>query len=119
MTCFASSIIVSFSFDASMILSIFVKCITLLFQAFTTIRYANEWNETVTLKDIRFRKGVITEYHSWIKQEYARQLAEKQEPKKDPKSIVNSLEDPIVLPEDAEAEQLTEKINQDNIIQEV
>ena len=115
MTCFASSIIVSFAFDVSMILSIFVKCITLLFQAFTTVRYANEWNETVTLKDIRFRKGVITEYHNWIKQEYARQLAEKQEPKKDPKSIVNSLEDPIVLPEDAEADRLTEEINQQNL----
>lgn len=119
MTCFASSIIVSFSFDATMLIPILVKCVTLLFQAFTTIRYANEWNESVTLKDIRFRKGVITEYNNWIIQEYARQQAEKTENKKDPKSIVNSLEDKIILPENMEAQVLAEQINQDNVIEEV
>lgn len=120
MTCFASSIIVSFGFNTSMILPIFIKCITLLFQAFTTIRYANEWNETVTLKDIRFRKGIIIEYNNWIKQEYQRQLESKQENKKDPKSIVNSLEDPIVLPEGVEVQELVEQINKQNIeIEEV
>lgn len=119
MTCFASSIIVSFGFNTAMILPIFVKCITLLFQAFTTVRYANEWNESVTLKDMRFRKGIITEYNSWIKQEYERQQKEKQENKKDPKSIVNSLEDTIIPPESAEASELAEQINQENVIKEV
>ena len=115
MTCFASSIIISFSFDASAILSILIKTITLLFQAYVTIRYANEWNQTVTLKDIRFRKGLITEYHTWLKQEYERQKALKAEGKKDPKSIVNSLDGEIVLPENMEAKQLEEQINQQNI----
>ena len=117
MTCFSSSLIISFAFDASSIIPILVKCVTLLFQAYTTIRYANEWNECVTLKDIRFRKGVITEYNNWIKQEYLRQQTEKQEQKKDPKSIVNSLEDPLVLPEGVEQEvqQLVEDINKQNI----
>lgn len=122
MTCFSSSLIISFAFDAASIIPILVKCITLLFQAYTTIRYANEWNQTVTLKDIRFRKGVITEYNNWIKQEYARQQAAKQENKKDPKSIVNSLEEPLVLPEEVEteAQQLVEEINKQNVeIQEV
>lgn len=117
MTCFSSSLIISFAFDAASIVPILVKCITLLFQAYTTIRYANEWNQTVTLKDIRFRKGVITEYNNWIKQEYVRQQTAKQEAKKDPKSIVNSLEDPLVLPEgvEQEAQQLVEEINKQNI----
>lgn len=117
MTCFSSSLIISFAFDASSIIPILVKCITLLFQAYTTIRYANEWNQTVTLKDIRFRKGVITEYNNWIKQEYLRQQTEKQEQKRDPKSIVNSLEDPLVLPEGVEREvqQLVEEINKQNV----
>jgi hypothetical protein len=116
MTCFSSSLIISFAFDASSIIPILVKCVTLLFQAYTTIRYANEWNECVTLKDIRFRKGVITEYNNWIKQEYLRQQTEKQEQKKDPKSIVNSLEDPLVLPEGVEQEvqQLVDNINKQN-----
>lgn len=95
MTCFATSIVVSLQFNTTMILPILVKCITLLFQAFTTVRYSNEWNQTVTLKDIRFRRGITQEYANWVKQEYARQQAEKinKAPKKDPKSIVNSLED--------------------------
>lgn len=117
MTCFSSSLIISFAFDATSIIPVLVKCITLLFQAYITIRYANDWNQTVTLKDIRFRKGVITEYNNWIKQEYLRQQAEKKEQKKDPKSIVNSLEDPLVLPEGVEQEvqQLVEDINKQNI----
>lgn len=116
MTCFSSSLIISFAFDTASIIPILVKCVTLLFQAFTTIRYANEWNQTVTLKDIRFRKGLITEYNNWIKQEYMRQLAEKKDQKKDPKSIVNSLEDPLTLPEgiEKEAQQLAEEINKQN-----
>lgn len=118
MTCFASSIIVSFRFDASMILPIFVKILTLLFQAFMTIRYANEWNQSVTLKDIRFRKGIIIEYNNWIKQEYERQQKEKQDTKKDTKSIVRSLEEPIILPESKEAQELTEQIN-NNTLKEV
>ena len=60
-----------------MLLSIFVKCITLLFQAFTTIRYANEWNQTVTLKDIRFRRGIISEYNIWLTQEFKKQQEQK------------------------------------------
>lgn len=92
MTCFASSIIVSFSFNTSMLLPIFVKGMTLLFQAFVTIRYANNWNETVTLKDIRFRKGIIIEYNNWLTQEYERQKAAKLETKRDSHSIVNSLD---------------------------
>ena len=115
MTCFASSIVINFAVNVSMILPIFIKAVTLLFQAFMTIRYANEWNESVTLKDIRFRRGIITEYNSWIKQEYARQQAAKQENKKDPKSIVNSLESEITLPENEEANQLAEQINQNNL----
>lgn len=115
MTCFASSIVINFAVNVSMILPIFIKAVTLLFQAFMTIRYANEWNESVTLKDIRFRRGIITEYNSWIKQEYDRQQAAKQENKRDPKSIVNSLESEITLPENEEANQLAEQINQNNL----
>ena len=115
MTCFASSIIVSFTFNASTIISVLVKSITLLFQAFTTIRYANEWNETVTLKDIRFRKGLIIEYETWVIQEYQRQQRDKLNNKKDNRSIVNSLEEPIVLPENAEIQELNDSITQNNI----
>lgn len=116
MTCFASSIIVSFTFNASMLLSIFVKCITLLFQAFTTIRYANEWNQTVTLKDIRFRRGIISEYNIWLTQEFKKQQEQKQENKKDSRSIVNSLEaEEFPIQDNPEVKQLVDQITQDNI----
>lgn len=117
MTSFASSIMVSFTFNTTQIIPIIVKCFTLIFQAFMTIRYANEWNQTVTLKDIRFRKGIIAEYETWIIQEYKRQQEEKANNpnKKDPKSIVNSLDDKIVLPENLKAQMLNEQINTNNI----
>ena len=100
MTCFATSIVVSLNFNTARILPILIKLITLLFQAFMTIRYANEWNETVTIKDMRFRRGIVKEYDNWTKQEYERQQKEKLEgPKKDPKSIVNSIENEA-LPEE-------------------
>ena len=116
MTCFASSIIVSFTFDASMLLAIFVKTITLLFQAFMTIRYANEWNQCVTLKDIRFRKGIIAEYNNWLTQEFKKQQEHKQENKKDNKSIVNNLEaEEFPIQENSEVQQLVNQITQNNI----
>ena len=100
MTCFATSIVVSLSFNTSMILPILTKLITLLFQAFMTVKYANEWNETVTIKDMRFRKGIVKEYDNWTKQEYERQQKEKIEGnKKDQKSIINSIENES-LPEE-------------------
>ena len=116
-TSFASSIAVSFTFNTTQIIPIIVKCFTLIFQAFMTIRYANEWNQTVTLKDIRFRKGIISEYESWVIQEWKRQEAEKltNPNKKDPKSIVNSLDDKIVLPENVREQILNEQITSDNI----
>lgn len=94
MTCLATSIVVSLNFNTQMILPILVKCVTLTFQAFVTVRYANDWNQTVTLKDMRFRRGITQEYSNWVVQEYTRQQAEKinKPEKKDPKSIVNGLE---------------------------
>lgn len=112
MTTLSSSIIVSFAFNQAQIVPIIVKCFTLVFQAFMTIRYANEWNQTVTLKDIRFRKGIVNEYEHWVIQEYKKQEAEKalRQNKRDPKSIVHSMEDQIVLPGNIEARLMDEQI---------
>ena len=113
MTCFATSIVVSLNFNTARILPILIKLITLLFQAFMTIRYANEWNETVTIKDMRFRRGIVKEYDNWTKQEYERQQKEKLEgPKKDPKSIVNSIENEA-LPE--EVKELKDEIEKQSL----
>ena len=113
MTCFATSIVVSLNFNTAMILPILIKLITLLFQAFMTVRYANEWNETVTIKDIRFRRGIVKEYDNWTKQEYERQQKEKIEGnKKDQKSIVNSIENES-LPE--EIKELKDEIEKQSL----
>lgn len=68
-TCFASSIIVGFRFDASALILFLTKLIVLCFNTFMTIRYANNYTNTVTLKDIRFRKGIVKEYSMWITQQ--------------------------------------------------
>lgn len=117
MTTLSSSIIVSFAFNQAQIVPIIVKCFTLVFQAFMTIRYANEWNQSVTLKDIRFRKGIINEYNKWVIQEYKRQEQEKlaNKDKKDPKSIVHSMEPKLALPENVEAQTMNEQIAEHNI----
>lgn len=117
MTCFASSIVVSFSFNIAVIMPILVKIVILLFQALLTIRYANEWNETVTLKDIRFRKGIISEYNNWITQEYNRQQERLKNPN-DAKAIVHDLEQDTVTNKNIQALQIAEYINQENLGEE-
>ena len=68
-TCLISSIIVEFAFTASDLISFFTKLFVLCYNTFVTVRYANNYNQTVTLKDIRFRKGIVKEYNMWIEQE--------------------------------------------------
>jgi hypothetical protein len=38
---------------------------------YTSIKYANDWNVRITLKDIRFRKAVTQEFKVWLKQQAA------------------------------------------------
>lgn len=66
---FASCLVLNFEFTASGFVNVIVKCLILCWHTFMTIRYANDWTIQVTLKDIRFRKGIIQEYEKWIIQE--------------------------------------------------
>jgi hypothetical protein len=68
-TSFASSIIVTIIFDASALLSVVTKLFVLLFQVYNSIKYANDWNIRITLKDIRFRKSITQEFKVWLKQQ--------------------------------------------------
>ena len=70
---FTSSVILDVAFTPNAIIQILVKLFVLCYQTFISIRYANTWNTEVTLKDIRFRKGIVMEYKIWIKQELERQ----------------------------------------------
>lgn len=83
---FAGAIIVDLALNSSAWLNILVKSMTLIWNTFMTIRYAKNWTQRVTLKDIRFRKGVTTEYNKWIEQEASKQ------PKVDPKEVLKSAE---------------------------
>lgn len=65
----ASSIVVTLLFNDAALLSVATKFFVLLFQVYNSIKYANEWNEKITLKDIRFRKAISQEYKVWLKQQ--------------------------------------------------
>lgn len=75
---FASCLVLNFEFTASGMINVIVKCLILCWHTFMTIRYANDWTIQVTLKDIRFRKGLIQEYEKWIIQEVKAQEEAKQ-----------------------------------------
>jgi hypothetical protein len=68
-----------FAFNASNLINLTIKIMILLWNCYTTLRYAETFSQSVTLKDSRFRKGVILEYEKWLQQEAARQLNEKKE----------------------------------------
>lgn len=69
----SSLIFDGFVFDATSILNLVVKILVLIWNVYTTIRYAATFTQTVTLKDSRFRKGVIVEYRKWLQQEAAKE----------------------------------------------
>lgn len=71
-TLLTSSLVINFLFNSSAILSLVTKSAVLCWNTFMTIRYANTWKLTVTLKDIRWRRGILTEYHKWLKEEIDR-----------------------------------------------
>lgn len=68
-TLLTSSLLINFVFNASAILNLITKTAVLCWNTFMTIRYANAWKLEVTLKDIRWRRGILTEYNKWLKEE--------------------------------------------------
>jgi hypothetical protein len=68
-TSMASSIVVTLLFNDAALLSVATKFFVLLFQVYNSIKYANDWNERITLKDIRFRKAISQEYKVWLRQQ--------------------------------------------------
>ena len=66
----------SFQFNASNIINLTIKLMVLLWNCYTTLRYADIFSQSVTLKDSRFRKGVILEYEKWLQQEAAKQITQ-------------------------------------------
>ena len=68
-TLLTSSLVLNFLFSSSALLSLITKTAVLCWNTFMTIRYANAWKLEVTLKDIRWRRGILTEYNKWLKEE--------------------------------------------------
>ncbi len=64
------------NFNVNAIMSITTKLGTLAWNAYTATRYAKQLTETTIIKDIRFRKGIVTEYEKWLDQEAERQKEE-------------------------------------------
>lgn len=64
----------NFVFNATNLINLGIKIIVLLWNCYTTLRYAETFSLTVTLKDSRFRKGIILEYEKWLTQEATKVL---------------------------------------------
>lgn len=111
-TALTSSLILDIAFNTNAIISILTKTLVLCYQTFLTIRYANNWNEEVTLKDIRFRKGIINEYETWLKQQYTKQQETQSTQKENTKSILHELENKDTA---QELKTLEEAITSENI----
>ena len=68
-----SSIVFDYiTLDANAFINLCVKLLVLLWNCYTTLRYAKRFSQDVTLKDSRFRKGLIVEYEKWLAQEAAK-----------------------------------------------
>lgn len=87
-TLLTSSLVLNFLFSSSAILSLVTKAAVLCWNTFMTIRYANTWKLEVTLKDIRWRRGILTEYNKWLKEEVEKV---KEQNSKNVKTIAASL----------------------------
>ena len=83
---FAGAIVVDLVLNETAWLNIVVKTMVLLYNTMMTVRYAHNWTERVTLKDIRFRKAITLEYYKWIEQEANKQ------PKVNPEDIIKAAE---------------------------
>ena len=83
-------IVESLVLKSEALVSLLVKIISLVWNAFIAIRYGKQLCYSVILKDIRFRKGLITEYKKWLLQEA--ELTKKEEQVNDrPKQIIGTV----------------------------
>ena len=55
--------------NTNTIINFCVKILVLCWNSYTSLRFAKEFAQSVTLKDTRFRKGIILEYEKWLVQE--------------------------------------------------
>ena len=64
-----SSFIISFEFNASVYTLFLIKIFAILWNVYISIRYAEDFNKEVTLKDMMFQYGVVLEYRAYVKKE--------------------------------------------------
>lgn len=62
------------TFNTNTILNFCIKILVLIWNSYTSLRFAKDFAQSVTLKDTRFRKGIILEYEKWLQQEAAKVL---------------------------------------------
>jgi hypothetical protein len=70
---FISAMVLDIAYSPNAVLQLIVKILALFWNIYTALRYSEVWIQTVTLKDIRFRYGIVAEYNAWIINEYKEQ----------------------------------------------
>ena len=79
-----------FALNASNLINLTIKLMVLLWNCYTTLRYAETFSYSVTLKDSRFRKGVILEYEKWLQQEATKSQEKKEALDNDTRTITTA-----------------------------
>ena len=70
---FVSAMVLDIAYSPNAVLQLIVKILALFWNIYTALRYSEVWIQTVTLKDIRFRHGIVAEYNAWVVNEYREQ----------------------------------------------
>lgn len=68
-TTFASSILFQIVFNVEAVLPFLINSLSLIWQIIITSKYSEDYNQEITLKDIRFRSGIVKEFGQWVKQQ--------------------------------------------------
>lgn len=74
--------------NTNSIINFCIKVLILLWNTYTSLRFAKDFALSVTLKDTRFRKGLILEYEKWLAQEAAKAKEVKEETEDDSRRII-------------------------------
>lgn len=69
MIMFITSIWIDLEFSANVVANIAFKIMAIAWNVFVTIRFSDQWNLQVTLKDAMFQAGIVQEYRTYVKKE--------------------------------------------------
>ena len=101
-TFFLSLIVIeTIVFKTNAIVALLVKLVALVWNTFVALRYGKQLCDTTILKDIRFRRGLITEYDKWLIQEASKVNTKQEEHSNGTNEITRTIREDIEVHTDS------------------